>query len=121
MPKRLLIVDDEKAFTLALRRRLELSGYEVEEASGGSDVFRRLLQRPFDLVILDYMMPDIRGNKVCEIVRSEARFKDLPIIIVTAYHNQDEATLKSYGATEVLYKPVAVEELLALIDKHLHQ
>lgn len=119
MAKRLLIVDDEKTFTLTLRRRLELAGYETEEAHGGSDVSRRLVQRRFDLILLDYMMPDVRGNKVCEFIRADERHKDVPIIIITAYHDQDERALKAYGATEVLYKPVPAEDLLSVIRRHL--
>ncbi len=119
MAKRLLLVDDEKGFTMALRRKLEFSGYEIEEAQGGADALRRLLTRPFDLVLLDYMMPDLRGNKVCEVIRQEERLKDLPIIIVTAYHDQSEESLKGYGATEVIYKPVGTDDLLARIEKYL--
>jgi CheY-like chemotaxis protein len=119
MAKRLLLVDDEKSFTLSLRRKLELCGYEIEETDRGSDVFRRLLQRPFDLVLLDYMMPDVRGNRVCENIRSEERFKDLPVIVVTAYHDQDEKAVKAWGASEVMYKPVAADDLVKMIRKYL--
>lgn len=119
MAKRILIVDDEKDFTMALRRKLELEGFEIEETHRGADVLPRLYQRPFDLVFLDYMMPDVRGHKVCEMIRSEEQFKDLPILIVTAYHDQEEHLLKAYGATEVFYKPVPTDELLDAVKRNL--
>jgi CheY-like chemotaxis protein len=121
VPKRILIVDDEKSITMTFRRLLEIahSDYEIEEAHGGSQAFRRLMQGSFDLVLLDYMMPDVRGDKVCEMIRSEERLKDLPIVIVTAYHDQTEAKLKAWGATEVLYKPVEGKDILNVIRKYL--
>ncbi len=119
MPKRILIVDDEKGVTMTFRRLLELSDYEVGEAHGGSEAFRRLMGGAFDLVLLDYMMPDIHGDKVCEMIRSEARFKDLPIIVITAYHEQTTSRLKAWGASEVLYKPVSSEDILSVIRKFI--
>ncbi|HTL70219.1 MAG TPA: response regulator [Candidatus Eisenbacteria bacterium] len=119
MPKRLLIVDDEKNFTLSIRRLLELSGYETEEAHSGSEVYPRMLKRAFDLVILDYMMPDVKGDKVCEMIRSEDRLKNIPIIIVTAYHDQTEERLRAWGATEVVYKPVETDVLIRMVKKYL--
>src|SRR5262245_55720212 len=118
MPTRILIVDDEKEFTMVLRRKLELEGYEIEEAHRGSDVLPRLYQRPFDVVLLDYMMPDVRGHKVCEMIRSEEKFENLPVIVVTAYHDQSESALKAYGATEVFYKPVSAEDLIDAIKRN---
>lgn len=119
MTKRILIVDDEKGVTATFRRLLELSDYQIEEAHGGSEGFRRLMGGTFDLVLLDYMMPDIHGDKVCEMIRSEERLKDLPIIIITAYHDQTESRLKAWGASEVLYKPVGSEEILAAIQRFI--
>ncbi len=117
--KRILIVDDEKGVTATFCRLLELSGYQIEEAHSGSEGFRRLMGGQFDLVLLDYMMPDIHGDKVCEMIRSEERLKDLPVIIITAYHEQTESRLKAWGATEVLYKPVGSEDILAVIQKFI--
>lgn len=119
MAKRILIVDDEKSITAAFRRLLELSEFEVTEAHGGAEAFRRLMGGTFDLVLLDYMMPDVRGDKVCEMIRSEERLKDIPVVMITAYHDQTEAKLRAWGATEVLYKPVSSEVILGAIRKHL--
>lgn len=119
MAKRLLIVDDEKGYTMTLRRKLELQGYEIDESHSGADALKRLMETTYDLVLLDYMMPDLRGNKLCAMIREDERTRDVPVIVVTAYHDQSEESLKAYGATEVIYKPVATEDLLLRIRKYL--
>jgi CheY-like chemotaxis protein len=119
MSKHILIVDDEKGVTMTLRRLLELAEFNIEEAHSGAEALRRLMQDTFDLVLLDYMMPDVRGDRVCEMIRNEERLKDLPIVMITAYHDQTETKLKAWGASEVLYKPVTSEGILAAIRKFI--
>ena len=110
MGKRILIADDEEDYALLMRRHLECHDYEIVEVFRGAEVFRRLSREKFDLVILDYFLPDIKGDRICSDLRSEEQNKDLPILIVTGYHNMDEGMFKEYGATEVLYKPFNHEE-----------
>ena len=119
MSKRILIVDDDREYTHLFHQMLEREGYEVVELANGADVYRRLLGESFDLVLLDYRMKDVRGDKICENIRSEETLKNLPLIIVTAYRDIDEAFFKSLGANEVIYKPVDREELITKVAKYL--
>ena len=119
MPKRIMLVDDERDLTNIFHQMLGNSGHEVVEVANGSDVYRRVLAEHFDLVLLDYHLRDIKGDKVCEIIRSDEALKDLPVIIVTGYRNLDEAFFKAIGANEVLYKPVHREDLVRAVEKYL--
>ena len=108
--KRVIIADDEQDYTLLMRRALASEDVEVVECHRGSEVFRRILSEKFDLAILDYFLPDIKGDTICAELREDGQHKDLPILLVTGYHNMSEELLVSYGATEVLYKPFSIEE-----------
>ena len=119
MAKKIMIVDDEREYTRLFRQMLERGGYEIVEMSKGSDVLRRLLAEPFDLVLLDYQMKDIRGDRVCRNIRSEEKLKELPLIMVTAHRELDEAYFKSMGANEVIYKPVSQSSLREAVEKYL--
>jgi PleD family two-component response regulator len=119
MSKRILIADDEADYALLMRRHLERHDYEIVEVFRGADVFRRVAQERFDLIILDYFLPDIKGDRICSDLRSEEQNKDLPILMVTGYHNMDESMFKEYGATDVLYKPFKHEEFEAKVQRCL--
>ena len=119
MPKRILIVDDEKEYTRLFHQMLEPLDCEIVELSFGSQVYARLLEEPFDLILLDYKMRDERGDMVCDNIRGDAKLKDIPIIIVTAYYDLDEAFFKAMGANDVLYKPVNQGDLMEMVQKYL--
>lgn len=117
--KRILIADDERDFTRSLRAKLERLGYDVEEVQQGSDVFRRVMTGQIDLVLLDYRMADESGDKVCLSIRSEARFKNLPILFVTGFRHMEEQAFQELGATAVIYKPIDFEELAQKVAQYL--
>ena len=120
MPKRILIVDDEKDVAMLLHHYLELKDYEVEEVYNGADALNRIFNRKFDLVLLDYGMRDIKGDRICSLTCSDAKMQKLPvIIIVTAHIEMDDRIFKEYGATDVIYKPLDAEELISKVEKYL--
>ena len=116
--KRILIVDDERDVAKLLHAYLERE-YEVEEAHSGSDALARIFKGEFDLVLLDYAMKDIKGDRICELTRNDKTTHKLPVIIVTAHVEVDEKQFREYGASDVLYKPVSGHDLLEKIEKHL--
>ena len=121
MTKRIMIVDDDREYTHLFRLMLERSGYDIIEVSKGADVFRRLMTESYDLVFLDYRMKDVKGDKICENIRSEEKLKDLPLVIVTAYRDHDPAFFKTMGANDVVYKPVDRNELVRIAEKYLKE
>ncbi len=121
MPKRILIVDDERDVAMLLHHLLEQRGYEIEKIYSGSEALTRIFQGGFDLVLMDYGMKDIKGDRICLLIRADEKFQSLPIIMVTAHIEVGEKELKEYGANAVLYKPVESQTLFEVVEKCLQE
>src|SRR6516164_101361 len=108
----ILIIDDEVAIRESLETLLEFEGYSVETAETGEDGLARLAERPFDLVLLDFALPDRNGLEILAEIRN--RDPQLAVIMITAYGTVDNAVraLQS-GATNFIQKPWDNEKLLA--------
>lgn len=119
--KRILVADDDKETTHMLRRKLESLGYSVEEVNRGSDVFPRVMSGQIDLVLLDYSMADERGDRVSLSIRSESKFRNLPILFLTGHRELEPTSFKAFGADEVFYKPVDFEDLADKLRQYLER
>ena len=107
-----LIIDDEAAIRESLQTLLELEGYEVETASDGTEGLARLADRPYDLVLLDFAMPERNGIEILQDIRE--RDSELAIIMITAYGTVENAVnAMQAGATNFIQKPWDNEKLLA--------
>src|SRR6476469_8157229 len=92
LPKPLvLVVEDEAALATMLRYNLEKQGYRVEEAADGQEALTRIAEVQPDLVLLDWMLPQMSGLEVCRQIRRRAATRDLPIIMVTARTEQQDS------------------------------
>ena len=120
MSLKFLVVDDEEMTRNLLRLMLSRSNFTVLEAGGGYAALEMIQEHRPDLVILDLMMPDLDGFSVCERVRAQAEFADMPIFILSARADQETiARGLSLGATKYLTKPVGYKDLLAHIQEVL--
>jgi two-component system response regulator MprA len=110
---RILVVDDERAVRESLRRALELEGYEIELAEGGTEALEVLGSEPEpDAVILDVLMPGVDGLEVCKRLRRGRN--QLPILMLTARAEvENRVAGLDAGADDYVTKPFALEELLA--------
>jgi len=107
-----LIVDDEAAIRESLQTLLELEGYDVDIASDGEEGLTKLADRPYDLVLLDFAMPDRNGIEVLREIRE--RDAELAVIMITAYGTVENAVnAMQAGATNFIQKPWDNEKLLA--------
>ena len=107
-----LIIDDESAIRESLQTLLELEGYEVDTAGDGAEGLARLAERPYDLVLLDFAMPDRNGIEILQDIRE--RDADLAVIMITAYGTVENAVnAMQAGATNFIQKPWDNEKLLA--------
>jgi DNA-binding NtrC family response regulator len=107
-----LIIDDEAAIRESLETLLEFEGFAVESAETGEDGLAKLADRPFDLVLLDFALPDRNGLEVLADIR--ARDSQLAVIMITAYGTVDNAVrAMQKGATNFIQKPWDNEKLLA--------
>lgn len=103
-----LIVDDTPENLLALEAVLEDEPCRLETAQSGNEALGKLLKDDFALVLLDVQMPEMDGFEVAEIMRSNPRTANIPIIFVTAISKEDRYVKKGYqaGAVDYLFKPV---------------
>jgi len=105
-----LIVDDEAEIRESLQTLLEMEGYEVEAAASGAEGLAHVANRPFDLVLLDFALPDRDGLEVLH----EIRDQQVPIIMITAYGTVENAVrAMQAGASNFVQKPWDNEKLLA--------
>lgn len=112
----ILVVEDEAALLALLRYNLERQGFNVEEATDGQEALLRIAEAKPDLVLLDWMLPQMSGIEVCRQIRRRPATRDLPVIMVTARtEDQDAVRALDTGADDYIAKPFAVEALLARI------
>src|SRR5437660_2309667 len=118
---KVLVVDDDPEIVELFVDVLERDGrFEVKTASTGYDAGMITQEFGPDLIILDYMLPDVNGNVVCQTIRQKPEFEQTKIIIVSGVVNQDEINdlLKS-GADEFVKKPFNIEKLIERIGEVL--
>jgi DNA-binding response OmpR family regulator len=117
---RILIVEDEIAIAVALEDDLRLEGYEVEVARDGVTAAQRARQTPFDLILLDLMLPGKDGFEVCRELRRNGIAS--PIIILTARTGDAEKVLGlDLGADDYVTKPYSPKELRARVRAQLRR
>jgi excisionase family DNA binding protein len=116
--RRILVVDDDEQIVELFSDVLERDGrFEVRTASTGYDAGVMTNEFRPDLMILDYMLPDINGNVVCETVRKNESMQGMKIIIVSGVVNRSEIEdLLASGADEFIKKPFNIEHLLQRIE-----
>ena len=120
MGKSVLIVDDEPRLTVALKKRLEVAGYEVFHALNGlAGVEAAALHKP-DAIILDIRMPDITGYDACQRIHRLPDLKGVPVLFLSA-NVQYDARQKAIeaGGTAFLSKPFEASDILDAIDEML--
>jgi DNA-binding response OmpR family regulator len=119
-PRRILVVDDNADNRDLLSRRLEKRGYTTVCADSGRAALDLLEQEPFDLVLLDIMMPEISGIDVLKMVRSKRSMADLPIIMATAKDtSEDIVRALKLGANDYVTKPIDFPVLFARVHTQL--
>ncbi len=117
---KILVADDDQALSRTLSWILKENGYEVLTIPGGERLFEHLQAEPFDLLLLDIMMPRVDGLQLLQRVKADPRFKDLPVLMISSMP-PEEATVRSLGlgAADFIPKPFRVRELLARVKAHL--
>lgn len=110
----ILVVEDEPALSSLLRRGLSEQGYAVDAAYTGKEALDQITLQPYDLIILDLLLPEVTGLEVCKQIRVTDR--SLPILILTALDSpEDKALGLDLGADDYLVKPFSLIELLARV------
>jgi len=113
--KRILVVEDDENIRLTLSQVLEAEGYEVLAAQNGQEGLNVLrTQAHPGLVLLDLMMPVMNGHEFLEEQMNDLFLFHLPVVVVSANASRSN----SYGAADFLMKPMNLEDLLQVVEKH---
>lgn len=116
---KILIIEDDADIAAIEKDYLELSGYQVSVCTDGTSGLSAALEQPFDLLLLDLMLPEMDGFTICRKVRE---VKDIPILMVTALGKDvDKIRGLGYGADDYIEKPFSPSVLVARVKAHLAQ
>ena len=117
---RILVTDDEPSMRQGLADNLEFEGYKVDMAANGMEALDLLSKEPYDLLILDVMMPELSGFDVCKKLRQQGN--NIPVILLTAKGEEIDRVLGlELGADDYITKPFSLRELLARVKAILRR
>lgn len=118
--KRILIVDDEIDIVDTIQFMLESQNFECLAAYDGEDALLKAKTENPDLILLDIMLPKMDGYKVCRLLKFDEKYKDIPIIMLTAKaQDVDKLMGKETGADEYVCKPFVMDDLVKMIRGYL--
>jgi DNA-binding response OmpR family regulator len=118
--KKILVVDDEPDVLSLVETRLVLNNYEVITASSGAEAIRKAQEESPDLILLDVLMPDKDGFKVCRQLKDDVRTRDIPVIFLTAKSRKEDALEATWaGGVNYITKPYNPQVLLNKVARAL--
>lgn len=116
-PANLLLVDDQRVNLTALEAVLAPLGHNIVKASSGQEALKQILTRDFAVVLLDVQMPDMDGFETAELIKEREKSRHIPIIFITAIHQEEKYAFRGYaaGAVDFMPKPFHPEILKAKV------
>lgn len=119
---KVLIVDDEQDLVETLKFRLEAKGYEVISAFDGQEGLDKAHKEKPDVIILDLMLPKMDGYKICRLLKFDANYKKIPIVMFTARAQEEDKEMGyKMGANAYITKPFEPNVLIAKIEELIKQ
>ncbi|MEA0555354.1 response regulator transcription factor [Lysinibacillus irui] len=118
MKEKLLLIEDDAAIGHIVKDTLEHEGYCVTWATTGLEGLADFQAQPFDLVLVDWMLPEMDGLTVCQNIRWES---DVPILMMSARKEDEDKVEGLQGADDYIAKPFSLEELKARVASHLRR
>ena len=120
--KKILIVDDEQDIVETLKFMLEAQGYECFCAYDGETGLNMAKDIIPDLMILDVMMPKINGYKISRLLKYDSKYKDIPIIMVTARSQMEDKMIgEETGVNEYITKPFELDTIVQKVEEYLKE
>jgi DNA-binding response OmpR family regulator len=114
---RVLVVDDEPDLIRILEFGLRAAGYQVDIAADGQEGLKKARELRPDIILLDLMLPKLDGYKVCRLLKFDERYRQIPIIILSARTQPGDQSLAiQMGANRFVTKPYEFSEILAFIE-----
>lgn len=121
MTKRIMVVDDDEDFTNLYKQALETAGFDTTAINQSPVAIEMAYLVKPDIFVIDLMMPDIDGIRLCKMVRQDPVVRHIPIIIITALtDNESKKVAMDAGANDYLTKPFHINELKSCINTLLN-
>ena len=121
MTKKILVVDDELDVLDLVTIRLKNAGYETIEAVDAEEAMDIIQKTPPDLVLLDLLLPKMQGDELCKKLKSDDKYKNIPVILFTASAIRPALSeeIKAIGADDCVLKPFDPEDLLSKVKEFI--
>lgn len=122
MNAKVFLVEDEQSIITLVEYNLKKEGYKVSVSSNGEEALHEIKEQEPDLVLLDWMLPDLSGIDICRSLKKDKKLQDLPIIMLTAKgQEEDKVAALNAGADDYITKPFGHAELVARINALLRR
>lgn len=122
MKAKIFIVEDEPSIATLVKYNLEKENYKVFISNNGEEGLKEIKKIEPDLILLDWMLPDLSGIEICRSLKKDQKFKSIPIIMLTAKGQEEDKILGlNTGADDYLVKPFSHSELVARINALLRR
>lgn len=122
MNAKVFLVEDEQSIITLVQYNLKKEGYKVSVSSNGEEALHEIKEQEPDLVLLDWMLPDLSGIDICRSLKKDKKLQDLPIIMLTAKgQEEDKVAALNAGADDYITKPFGHAELVARINALLRR
>src|SRR5262245_59590678 len=119
MPNKILVVEDDPDSRDFLVTLLKLEGYTVATANDGLEAIQKVESEPIDLIVSDISMPNLDGIEMTKLIRQNPDFRNLPIIVISAYGSGNLINAINVGANAAMRKPIHAESLLGHLKEWL--
>jgi twitching motility two-component system response regulator PilG len=118
---KVMIIDDSNTIRRTAEALLKKAGYEVLTAADGFEAMSMITDHLPDIIFVDIMMPRLDGYQTCQLIKSNKRFRDIPVIMLSSKDGLfDRARGRIAGSEEHVNKPFTQEELIDVIHKYVH-
>ena len=122
MKAKIFIVEDEPSIVQLVKYNLEKENFKVLVSNNGEEGLQEIKKTEPDLILLDWMLPDLSGIDICKALRKDIKFKNIPIIMLTARSQEEDKVLGlNVGADDYLPKPFSNLELIARVNALLRR
>ena len=122
MKAKIFIVEDEPSIVQLVKYNLEKQNFKVLVSNNGEEGLQEIKKTEPDLILLDWMLPDLSGIDICKALRKDTKFKNIPIIMLTARSQEEDKVLGlNVGADDYLPKPFSNLELVARVNALLRR
>jgi two-component system phosphate regulon response regulator PhoB len=122
MSAHVFIAEDETSIVTLLKYNLEKEGHKVSYSENGEDALKQIKDKHPDLILMDWMLPDLSGVEICKNLKKDKKYNDIPVIMLTA-KGEEEDKLRAFdtGADDYVTKPFSQKELSARIKSLLRR